>query len=58
METQTQERTTVERQMFTARLTRSVVLSPQTKHLEFTVEGLDEFRFMPGQFVSYQAAKA
>ncbi|HZL67930.1 MAG TPA: FAD-binding oxidoreductase, partial [Candidatus Limnocylindrales bacterium] len=52
METQVQERTTVERQMFTARLSRSVLLSPQTKHLEFTVEGLEEFHFVPGQFVS------
>jgi len=57
METQTQERTTVERQMFTARLTRSVLLSPQAKHLEFTVEGLDEFRFTPGQFVSIKQPK-
>src|ERR1039457_2787351 len=52
METQVQERTTVERQMFTARLSRSIILSPQTKHLEFTVEGLEEFYFVPGQFVS------
>src|ERR1039458_10057232 len=52
METQVQERTTVERQMFTARFSRSVLLSPQTKHLEFTVEGLEEFYFVPGQFVS------
>jgi len=52
METQTQERTLVERQVFTARLAKSILLSPQTKHLELSVEGLDEFRFTPGQFVS------
>ena len=52
METQVQERTRVERQMFTARLQRSILLSPQTKHLEFAIDGLDEFRFVPGQFVS------
>ena len=58
METQTQERTTVERQTFTARLTKSILLSPQTKHLELTVEAMDEFRFTPGQFVSIKQPKA
>ena len=38
--------------MFTARLNRSILLSPQTKHLELSVEGAEEFRFVPGQFVS------
>jgi ferredoxin-NADP reductase len=52
METQLQARPAVERQMFTARVNRSVLLSPQTKHLELSVEGVDEFRFVPGQFVS------
>src|ERR1019366_3897374 len=52
METPVQERTPVERQMFTARVSRSVLLSPQTKHLELSVEGVEEFRFVPGQFVS------
>src|ERR1019366_4989176 len=52
METQVQERATVARQMFTARISRSVLLSPQTKHLELSVEGVEEFRFLPGQFVS------
>src|ERR1035441_4250152 len=52
METQVQERPPVERQMFTARVSRSVLLSPQTKHLELSVEGVEEFRFVPGQFVS------
>ncbi len=35
-----------------ARLTRSVLLSEKTKHLEFDVEGLSSFDFVAGQFVS------
>ena len=58
METRTQEHATIERQTFTARLTKSILLSPQTKHLELTVEGADEFRFTPGQFVSIKQPKA
>jgi ferredoxin-NADP reductase len=57
VEIQTQERSTVQRQMFTARLTKSILLSPQTRHLELTVEGVDEFRFTPGQFVSIKHPK-
>jgi ferredoxin-NADP reductase len=38
-------------------LTRAVWLSPQTKHLEFTVTGVDQFRFAPGQFVSIKQPK-
>ncbi|HUI84635.1 MAG TPA: FAD-dependent oxidoreductase [Candidatus Binatia bacterium] len=52
MSTQVQERTTFERQLLTAELTRSVALSPQTRHLELAVTGVEEFRFVPGQFVS------
>ncbi|HTS32078.1 MAG TPA: FAD-binding oxidoreductase [Bryobacteraceae bacterium] len=52
MSTLVQERTTFQRQLLTAELTKSVLLSPQTKHLEFRVAGVDEFRFTPGQFVS------
>lgn len=52
MTTLVQERTTIHRQLLTAELTQSVLLSPQTKHLEFRVAGVDEFRFTPGQFVS------
>ena len=52
MSTQVQEHATFERQLLTAQLTKSVLLSSQTKHLELTVEGVDEFRFVPGQFVS------
>lgn len=57
MEPQTQERTTIERQTFTARLTKSILLSQETKHLELTVEGMDEFRFTPGQFISIKESK-
>src|SRR5271165_5327540 len=52
MATQTQPRPTVQRRLLTAELTNSVLLSPQTKHLEFRVAGVDEFRFTAGQFVS------
>ena len=41
-----------EHNLLTARLTRSVLLSEKTKHLEFVVEGLDKFEFEAGQFVS------
>src|SRR5271169_4433067 len=58
MSTQTQTRPAVERQIYTARMTRSIFLSPQTKHLKFAVEGLDEFSFTPGQFVSVKQFKA
>ena len=57
METQAQEGPAVERQMFSARLERSVLLSPQTKHLELRVEGTDQFHFTPGQFVSIKQPK-
>lgn len=46
-----------ERKLMSARLARSVLLSEQTKHLEFTVEGVSEFPFIPGQFVSIQQLK-
>ncbi len=52
MATQIQERTRLERPLLTAQLSKSILLSPQTKHLELSVEGVDEFRFVPGQFVS------
>src|SRR5271166_325780 len=45
------------RRLHTARLVRADWLSDQTKHLEFTVEGVDPFRFIPGQFVSIQQPK-
>jgi len=46
-----------ERNLLTARLARTAFLSEQTKHLEFAVEGVDEFGFIPGQFVSIQQPK-
>ena len=46
-----------ERQVLTARLTRSVALSNATKHLELEVENLDVFEFVPGQFVSIKQRK-
>lgn len=45
------------RPVLNARLTRSVLLSETTKHLEFTVEGVKEFSFIPGQFVSVKQQK-
>ena len=47
-----------ERQLLTARLTRSVGLSDATKHLEFEVENVDEFNFVSGQFLSIKQRKA
>jgi len=46
-----------QRRLLTARLVRAILLSEQTKHLEFKVEGVDEFKFTPGQFVSIQRPK-
>jgi ferredoxin-NADP reductase len=45
------------RQLFTARLTRRLLLSEPVAcfHLEFTVEELERFDFQPGQFVSFVA---
>ncbi len=42
----------MEHPLLTARLTRSVLLSEKTKHLEFEVEELSTFDFVAGQFVS------
>jgi ferredoxin-NADP reductase len=42
---------------FTARLTRSLSLSEQTKHLEFEMEGVQRFGFVPGQWLSLKANK-
>ena len=57
MSTLVQDRPTLQRQLLTAELTQSVLLSPQTKHLELRVAGVDEFRFVPGQFVSIKQPK-
>jgi ferredoxin-NADP reductase len=51
------DRQPIERKLLSARLTRSVLLSNQTKHLEFTVVDVPEFAFTPGQFVSIQQPK-
>jgi NAD(P)H-flavin reductase len=58
MTTQVQPRPAIERRLLTAELTQSVLLSPQTKHLELTVEGVDEFRFVPGQFVTIRQPRS
>jgi ferredoxin-NADP reductase len=42
----------MEQHLLTARLTRSVLLSEKTKHLEFEVEELPSFDFAAGQFIS------
>jgi ferredoxin-NADP reductase len=47
----------LERELLTARLTKSVLLSEKTKHLEFEVEGVDCFDFVAGQFVSVREPK-
>ncbi len=49
---------TFERPTQAARLNRSVFLSDATKHLEFAVEGVNEFNFIAGQFVSIRQRKA
>ena len=41
--------------LLTARLVRSVTLTPETRHLEFAVEGNPHFDFAAGQFVSMVA---
>ena len=48
----------VERQLLTARLTRSILLSEKTKHLEFKVEGVAGFPFNAGQFVSIKERRS
>ncbi len=42
-------------QTFTAQLVRSELLSEFTKHLEFEVEGMPSFGFVPGQWLSVKA---
>jgi ferredoxin-NADP reductase len=44
-----------ERSILTARLTRNVILSGATRHLEFAVEQTPHFEFQAGQFVSLLA---
>jgi ferredoxin-NADP reductase len=42
----------MEHNLLTARLTRSVLLSEKTKHLEFLIEEVSSFDFVAGQFIS------
>ncbi len=58
MSTQVQERASLQRPLLTAELTQSIWLSPETKHLEFAVNGLSEFDFAPGQFVTIRQARS
>jgi ferredoxin-NADP reductase len=44
-------------QTFSARLVRSVDLSPQTKHLEFEVPAVSRFGFVAGQWLSFKTNK-
>src|SRR5258708_808072 len=44
-------------QTLTARLTRSVALSEPTKHLEFEMQALPRFGFVPGQWLSLKTNK-
>ena len=44
-------------QTFTARLTRSISLSEQTKHLEFEMKGVPRFGFVGGQWLSLKHTK-
>lgn len=46
-----------ERKIHTAQLLRAVELSEQTRHLEFAVQQVDRFDFVPGQFLSLVAPK-
>jgi ferredoxin-NADP reductase len=41
-------------QAFAARLTGSISLSAQVRHLEFEMKGLPNFRFVPGQWLSFK----
>jgi ferredoxin-NADP reductase len=44
-------------QTFATRLTRSVTLSELTKHLEFEVQDIARFGFVPGQWLSFKTNK-
>src|ERR1700685_2377143 len=41
-----------EKKVLTAQLTKSIIISPDSKHLEFKVNELEQFPFVAGQFVS------
>jgi len=44
-------------QTYTARLTQSTALSGFTKHLEFDIQGVTRFGFVPGQWLSLKHTK-
>ena len=44
-------------QAFTARLTGSISLSAQVRHLEFEMKGLEHFSFVAGQWLSFKHRK-
>jgi ferredoxin-NADP reductase len=46
-----------ERKIYTAQIVRAVQLSKQTRHLEFKVQAVERFDFIPGQFLSLVAPK-
>ena len=45
-------------QTFSARLTGSIALSAQTKHLEFETRGASRFGFVAGQWLSFKTVKS
>jgi len=45
-------------QTFNARLLRAISLSDLTKHLEFEMEGVARFGFVPGQWLSFKTNKS
>jgi ferredoxin-NADP reductase len=47
----------LERKIHTAQLVHAAQLSEQTRHLEFAVQAVDRFDFIPGQFLSLVAPK-
>ena len=58
LEADAQGRHPGKRNLVTARLSHAIWLSDQTRHLEFTVENVEQFSFIPGQFVSIQQPKS
>jgi ferredoxin-NADP reductase len=47
----------IERQLITAHVRRSILLSERTKHLELELAGSEPFHFLPGQFISVREPK-
>ncbi|MGA7462113.1 MAG: FAD-dependent oxidoreductase [Candidatus Korobacteraceae bacterium] len=57
MDSPVQEPKSVGRRMLTATLTKSILLSSETKHLEFEASELTQFNFTAGQFVTIREPK-